>query len=147
MKPQMLSDFFDRFKDNTDAQNLARDSGFKDIDEVIEVDRASGESGDPRSEEFHEYLIELISECPEEVDWMELECLSSYSTTTEFHLREFCGVYWIDNMEMGGIGYFGSEEDAKTGFKEQYGIEWGSEESPFSGEVTISDDLFDDDED
>ena len=131
MKPSPLNQFFERFKENEEVLKLAREVGFKDIDDVIEVDRSSGDKGDSRTEEFHDGLIDLINENPEEVDSMELECLSSYSTTTEFHLREFCGVYWIDNFEFGGLSFFASEEDAKSGFKEEYGIEWGSEESPF----------------
>lgn len=125
MKPQMLSNFFDRFKANKEVQELARKCGFKDIDHVIEVDRASGEKADSRVEEFHLELIDMVFENPRDIDSMELEYLTSYSSTTDFYLREYCGVYWIDNFEMGGLSYFSSEETAKAGFKDEYGVEWG----------------------
>ena len=58
-------------------------------------------------DELYDALIELMEE-GEIVDSAEIEFMTSYSTTSDFWLYEFGGIYFIKNMEAGDLGYFTS---------------------------------------
>lgn len=77
---------------------------------------------------LHDALLEVMLES-EGVDYAEIECLSSYSTTSVFDLRQFGGVYFITNFEQGDLGYFTSIEDAKKAAKKEYGFDWDNPEA------------------
>ena len=73
--------------------------------------------------EFHDAVIDLLGEA-EYLDSAEIECLSSYSTTSSFDLMMFAGVFFVQNLEHGNIGYFLSAETAKKAAEELIGFKW-----------------------
>jgi hypothetical protein len=74
-------------------------------------------------DELYDGIVEAMDE-GEVVDSAEIEFLSSYSTTSEFCLCEFGGIYYITNLEQGCLGYFTSVGDAKKAAKKEYGFDW-----------------------
>ena len=81
---------------------------------------------------FYDALLELLNEHGEYIDEVGLECLSSYTETTKFTLRQFCGVFWVENFEFGDTGYFLTAEDAKSAAENEHGFAWNKpENSPF----------------
>lgn len=115
----------------------------EDADKVVEL----AAKPDPYKHEgladFYDALVELLDQA-ESIDSAEIECLSSYSTTSTFDLMEFGGVFFIQNLEFGNIGYFTSAEDAKAAAEESIGFKWDDPAS-FSFDSKV-DDLLDSEE-
>jgi hypothetical protein len=70
---------------------------------------------------FSDQILEHINYSAEEVDSFEIECLSSYSTTSTVSIKCFSEIYWVSNFEFGDICYFSKEEDAMKAAKEEFG--------------------------
>lgn len=70
---------------------------------------------------FSEQLLEHMNDCAEEVDSFEIECLTSYSTTSTVSIKSFSEIYWVSNCEFGDICYFSNEEDAMKAAQEEFG--------------------------
>jgi hypothetical protein len=70
---------------------------------------------------FEDNILEYIHSNSEEVESYEIECLSSYSTTSTVTVEKFLEIFWVSNFEFGDICYFSNEEDAMKAAKEEFG--------------------------
>lgn len=94
----------------------------------------------PKMEYFSDRIMDLLSE-GEIIDSATIECLSSYSATSDFDLIHYGGIYYVRNFEFGDSGYFKTAEDAKAAVEDTVGFAWDNPKA-FSSDIdgdTIAD--------
>lgn len=97
-------------------------------EKLLETIENSPPVWDEKYNPFFDDLIELMAENEKEIDSIEIECLSSYGTTSTFILMEFAGIYTIRNWELGDLLYFSSLDSAKSALHKDFGIDWNHPE-------------------
>lgn len=129
MKPKEIDNFYLYLEHDQKANEAVREHDFENMSHLIKVQKESADKDFPEEDYVYDTLWELMSDEGDYVDSVEIEFLTSYSTTSIFYLREYCGVYWIDNLEQGNSMFYASEQDAKAAAKEEFGLDWDDPEA------------------
>jgi hypothetical protein len=132
MKLFLLDDCFPILLMDDKVIRLVQDEVPGGVEEVLALIEQSRSASSSKLDLFHEALLQLLNEYGECIDEVEIEFLTSYSETTTFTLRQFGGVFWVENFECGDTGYFLTAEDATSAAGNEHGFDWKNpENSPF----------------
>jgi hypothetical protein len=125
LEPRPLDDFFPILAKDESVQKLLAELYGSKAEMLIEAMASQGDIPD-EFESFSDHIMDLMTVNAEYVDDFEIECLSSYSTTSDVSIQKFADIFWITNFEFGDIMYFSSEEDVRRAAEDSFGFKWPS---------------------